>query len=161
MKDAFEPAPALGGPARLESGVPQLRRAPESRSTAVKSRSRDASEFGALRLSADLRRLLGGDAGLRLGEIIGLEWSDIDLRSKRLAAAGASSAFRLNAILPLETASRSSSSSMQAHAAAVVSVSVMKSSAQVWFSTGGAVNGWRIGPGPQRSRPGFLTRHAV
>jgi integrase len=28
--------------------------------------------------------LLGGDAGLRLGEIVALEWKDIDLRSRRL-----------------------------------------------------------------------------
>jgi integrase len=28
--------------------------------------------------------LLGGDAGLRLGEIVALEWQDIDLRTQRL-----------------------------------------------------------------------------
>ena len=28
--------------------------------------------------------LLGGDAGLRLGEIIALEWRDIDLAARRL-----------------------------------------------------------------------------
>ena len=28
--------------------------------------------------------LLGGDAGLRLGEIVALEWRDVDLPSRRL-----------------------------------------------------------------------------
>src|SRR5256885_6271066 len=31
-----------------------------------------------------LMALLGGDAGLRLGEIVGLEWGDVDLTARRL-----------------------------------------------------------------------------
>jgi integrase len=34
---------------------------------------------------AHLMVLLGGDAGLRLGEIVGLEWKDVDLHARRLA----------------------------------------------------------------------------
>jgi len=34
--------------------------------------------------TAYLMVLLGGDAGLRLGEIVALEWSDVDLRARRL-----------------------------------------------------------------------------
>ena len=33
---------------------------------------------------AYLMVLLGGEAGLRLGEIVALEWADVDLRARRL-----------------------------------------------------------------------------
>jgi integrase len=42
--------------------------------TVAQKRSRDAY----------LMVLLGGDAGLRLGEIVALEWGDVDLRARRL-----------------------------------------------------------------------------
>ena len=32
--------------------------------------------------------LLGGDAGLRLGEIVALEWGDVDLHARRLTVQG-------------------------------------------------------------------------
>ena len=40
------------------------------------ARKRDAQAY--------LMVLLGGDAGLRLGEIIGLEWRDVELGARRL-----------------------------------------------------------------------------
>jgi len=36
------------------------------------------------RVDAYLMALLGGDAGLRLGEIVALEWRDVDLAARRL-----------------------------------------------------------------------------
>jgi integrase len=51
----------------------------------------DFEEYERLLTAADKRGpdtylmiLLGGDAGLRLGEIVGLEWADVDLRARRL-----------------------------------------------------------------------------
>jgi integrase len=37
------------------------------------------------RAEAYLMVLLGGDAGLRLGEIVALEWRDVDLSARRLS----------------------------------------------------------------------------
>ena len=57
--------------------------------------------------------LLGGDAGLRLGEIVALNWSDVDLASRRLSVER--SDWRGHVTAPKRWASAASAADAAAH----------------------------------------------